>query len=169
MEICIIMGRATFHVSIFTKFSSFIIYFNWQCLSECFRFYFVLVWLKFRSTLRYAKLNDSSNDISGNQESSLRVTLIVQLSKWSMSVSCWVNFYLVGKSLKPSQKYSLKLWARVHSCSFWQKEHHVQTTDVMLKVCIVGDRLGDRWKSCKQACELLWWTQIDFEDFTESF
>lgn len=155
--------------SIFTKFSFFIIYFHWHCLSEGFRFYFVLACLKFWITLRYAKLNDSSNDISGNQEPSLQVTVIVQLSKGSMSMSCWVNFYLVGKSLKSSQKYSLKLWARVPSCSFWQNELHVQTTDVMLKVCIIGDRLGDRWKSCKQACELLWWTQIYFEDFPESF
>lgn len=161
---------ATFHISpIFTKFSFFILYFTWHCLSECFRFYFVLVCLKFWSTLRYAKLNDNSNDISGTQESSLQVTSIVQLSKWYMSMSCWVNFYLVGKSLKSSQKYSLKLWARVHSPSFWQNELHVQKTDVMLKVCIIGDRQGDRWKSCKQACEMLWWTQIYFEDFTESF
>ena len=110
-----------------------------------------------------------SNDFSGNQELSLLSTLIIQLSESDISVSCLVNFYLLGKILKFSLRYSLKLWARVPSYSFWQNELYAQTTNVMSKVCILGDSLGDRWKSCKQTCKLLWWIQIYFEDFSESF
>lgn len=50
-----------------------------------------------------------TNDFSGNQELYRKIVLIVQLSMLDMSMSCLVNYYLVGMILKSLLRYSLKL------------------------------------------------------------